>query len=148
MIKINNSKNAPKPVGNYPHSIEIENILYLSGVGPRNYKDNSVPGNKYDSKGKLIEYDIDKQCHEVFKNVNSILEDSGFEWNNLIDITVFLTNMKKDFSTFNKIYSTYFNDQNCCRTTIEVNALPTDIAIELKCKAFKGKKYNDSTYKL
>ena len=110
MIKINNSKNAPKPVGNYPHSIEIENILYLSGVGPRNYKDNSVPGNKYDSKGKLIEYDIDKQCHEVFKNVNSILEDSGFEWNNLIDITVFLTNMKKDFSTFNKIYSTYFND--------------------------------------
>ena len=140
MTKINISKNAPSPVGNYPHSIEVDNVLYLSGVGPRNYNDNAIPGNKYDPKGKLIDYDIDKQCHEVFKNINSILKDSGFEWKNLIDITVFLTNMKRDFNTFNKIYSIYFKDNNCCRTTIEVNALPTDIAIELKCKAVKGKK--------
>ena len=139
MTKIFISKNAPKPVGKYPHAIEVENVLYISGVGPRNYKDNSIPGNQYNSKGDLINYDIEKQCHEVFKNIKSILIDSGYEWNNLIDITVFLTDMKNDFKIFNEIYSQYFVNGNCCRTTLEVNALPTDIAIELKCKAIKGK---------
>ena len=139
MTKINISKNAPKPVGNYPHSIDIDNVLYLSGVGPRRFNDNSIPGNQYNKDNKLIDYNIEQQCHEVFKNVKSILEDAGYQWNNLIDITVFLTNMKKDFKVFNKIYSEYFKDGNCCRTTVEVNALPTDIAIELKCKAVKGK---------
>lgn len=140
MTKINFSNNAPKPVGNYPHSIEVDGMLYLSGVGPRNFNDNTVPGNKYDNKRNLIEYNFEKQCHEVFKNISSILNDAGYEWNNLIDITVFLIDMKKDFNVFNKIYSEYFKNSNCCRTTIEVNSLPTDIAIELKCKAIRNKK--------
>jgi len=139
MIKINNSKKAPTPVGNYPHSIEANNMLFISGIGPRNYKDNSIPGNVYD-KGKLIEYNIEKQCHQVFENIKSILDESNLSWNSLIDITVFLTDMKRDFKTFNKIYSTYFEKSNCCRTTVEVNALPTDIAIELKCIAIMDEK--------
>ena len=139
MIKKNISKNAPKPVGNYPHSIEVNNMLFLSGIGPRNSKDNSVPGNKYNSVGKLVSYDIDKQCHAVFKNIRTILEESDSSFDNLIDITVFLTNMKNDFKKFNDIYNLYFPEANVCRTTVEVNALPTDIAIELKCIALINK---------
>ena len=107
-------------------------MLFISGIGPRNYKDNSIPGNVYD-KGKLIEYNIEKQCHQVFENIKSILDESNLSWNNLIDITIFLTDMKNDFKKFNEIYNLYFPKGHACRTTIEVNALPTDIGIELKC---------------
>ncbi len=132
-IKKNMIINAPSPVGNYPHSIELNDMLYLSGVGPRDMGDNSIPGNQYNNDGKLVSYDIEKQTHAVFNNVKNILEESNSCWNNLIDITVFLTDMKNDFNIFNKIYNLYFPDSHACRTTIEVNALPTDIAIELKC---------------
>ena len=135
MIKKNKTSEAPSPVGNYPHSIELNGILYLSGIGPRNSKDNSIAGNNYDENQKLIDYDIEKQTHAVFKNIKSILEASNSKWENIIDITVFLTNMKKDFNTFNEIYNSYFPDSHACRTTVEVNALPTDIAVELKCIA-------------
>ena len=135
MIKKNKTSEAPSPVGNYPHSIELNGVLYLSGIGPRNSKDNSIAGNNYDENQKLIDYDIEKQTHAVFKNIKSILEASNSKWENIIDITVFLTNMKKDFNTFNEIYNSYFPDSHACRTTVEVNALPTDIAIELKCIA-------------
>ena len=135
MIKKNKTSEAPSPVGNYPHSIELNGVLYLSGIGPRNSKDNSIAGNNYDENQKLIDYDIEKQTHAVFKNIKSILEASNSKWENIIDITVFLTNMKKDFNTFNEIYNSYFPDSHACRTTVEVNALPTDIAVELKCIA-------------
>jgi len=139
MIKKNKTSEAPSPVGNYPHSIELNGVLYLSGIGPRNSKDNSIAGNNYDENQKLIDYDIEKQTHAVFKNIKSILEASNSKWENIIDITVFLTNMKKDFNTFNEIYNSYFPDSHACRTTVEVNALPTDIAIELKCIAMVDK---------
>ena len=135
MIKKNIIDNAPKPVGNYPHSLESNGILYLSGVGPRSSIDNSIPGNKYDSNNNLISYDIEKQTHAVFNNINLILEESNSSWSNLLDVTIFLINMKNDFDKFNKIYEQYFIEGHSCRTTIEVNALPTDIAIELKCIA-------------
>ena len=125
--------NAPAPIGNYPHSIEINGMLYLSGIGPRNHMDNSISGNEYNNNGDLISYDIEKQTHSVFNNIKIILEESNSSWENLIDITVFLTNMKNDFKKFNAIYNLYFPNAHACRTTIEVNALPTDIAIELKC---------------
>ena len=135
MIKKNIIKNAPKAVGNYPHSIEVNGILYLSGIGPRNPIDNSIPGNQYNTNGHLIDYNIEQQTHALFENVKIILEESSSSWDNLIDITVFLTNMKNDFKKFNEIYNLYFPECNACRTTLEVNALPTDIAIELKCMA-------------
>ena len=125
--------NAPAPIGNYPHSIESNGMLYLSGIGPRNHVDNSISGNEYNSNGDLISYDIEKQTHAVFNNIKIILEESNSSWENLIDITVFLTNMKSDFKKFNEIYDLYFPNSHACRTTIEVNALPTDIAVELKC---------------
>jgi 2-aminomuconate deaminase len=130
-----NSKSAPQAVGSYPHARQAGDFLFLSGVGPRSSVDNQIPGNIYDSNGELHCYDITLQCHEVFKNVKNILESCNARWENLVDITVFLTDMKQDFATFNQIYAEYFNEHRPCRTTVEVVALPTDIAIELKCIA-------------
>ena len=129
------SDSAPAPVGAYPHSRRVGDLLFLSGVGPRSPGEDTIPGNQYDEQGLLLAYDIELQCHQVFLNVKSIIESSGACWENLVDVTVFLTDMKNDFENFNRIYSEYFNDHQPCRTTIEVGSLPTDIAIELKCIA-------------
>ena len=130
-----NSSQAPEPVGAYPHARKVSNLLFLSGVGPRKRDSKEIPGVTLDEKGNIIAYDIEQQCHSVFQNVKLILEASGSRWENLVDVTVFLTNMKDDFLIFNKIYAEYFKDNQPCRTTVEVNALPTPIAIELKCIA-------------
>jgi len=126
------SSRAPEPVGLYPHARRAGNLLLLSGVGPRERGSNKIPGVKLDDKGTIISYDIEAQCHSVFKNVNYILEDAGSSWDKIVDVTVFLTNMKDDFPTFNRLYAEYFKDNQPCRTTVEVNCLPTPIAIELK----------------
>ena len=132
-----NSSKAPEPVGAYPHARKVGNLLFLSGVGPRKRGSMEIPGVTLDEKRNIIAYDIELQCHSVFQNVKLILEASGSKWENLVDVTVFLTNMKNDFQAFNKIYAEYFKDKDNqpCRTTVEVNALPTPIAIELKCIA-------------
>ncbi len=130
------SSQAPEPVGLYPHARRAGNLLFLSGVGPRKKGSKEIPGVTLDAEGNIVAYDIEQQCHSVFQNVRYILEASGARWENLIDVTVFLTNMKKDFATFNKLYAEYFKDNQPCRTTVEVNALPTPIAIELKCIAW------------
>ena len=129
------SKNAPEPVGAYPHAKRVGNLLFLSGVGPRKLNSKKIPGAVVDAKGEILSYDIEKQCHAVFENVKIILEESGSSWDNLVDVIVFLTNMKNDFHTYNRIYSEYFSDNLPCRTTVEVLSLPTPIAIELKCVA-------------
>lgn len=130
------SQKAPKPVGLYPHARKVGNLLFLSGVGPRtansDANDSAVPGLKLDHNGNFVEFDFEAQVHSVFQNVKIILEESGSSWDKLVDVTVFLVNMKRDFHTFNKIYAQYFKDNQPCRTTVEVNALPTPIAIELK----------------
>lgn len=130
-----NASQAPEPVGAYPHARKVGNLLFLSGVGPRKRGSKEIPGVTLDEKGDVVAYDIELQCHSVFQNVRLILEASGSKWEDLVDVTVFLTNMKKDFSTFNKIYAEYFKTNQPCRTTVEINALPTPIAIELKCIA-------------
>jgi 2-aminomuconate deaminase len=129
------SDKAPEPVGAYPHARKAGNLLFLSGVGPRKRGSKEIPGVTLDVNGKILSYSIEQQCHSVFENVRLILEASGSKWEDLIDVTVFLTNMKDDFATFNKIYAEYFKENQPCRTTVEVNALPTPIAIELKCIA-------------
>jgi len=129
------SQNAPEPVGSYPHARKVDNLLFLSGVGPREKGKKEIPGVTLDEKGKIISYDIEAQCHSVFANVKAILEDSGSSWDQLVDVTVFLTNMKDDFKTYNRIYAEYFKDNQPCRTTVEILSLPTPIAIELKCVA-------------
>ena len=134
IIKIT-SENAPEPVGSYPHAQRVGNLLFLSGVGPRERGKKEIPGVNLDENGKIISYDIIAQCHSVFSNVKTILEDSGSDWDKLVDVTVFLTNMKDDFKTYNRIYAEYFKDNQPCRTTIEINCMPTPIAIELKCIA-------------
>lgn len=130
-----NSDKAPEPVGAYPHARRVGDLLFLSGVGPRKRGSKEIPGVTLDDKGNIVSYDIEQQCHSVFQNVRFVLEASGSKWENLVDVTVFLTNMKKDFPIFNKIYAEYFKENQPCRTTIEINALPTPIAIELKCIA-------------
>lgn len=137
MKEIISSDKAPEPVGAYPHARRVGNLLFLSGVGPRQRGSTDIPGVTLNENSKILAYNIEVQCHAVFQNVRYILEASGSRWENLVDITVYLTNMKDDFPVFNKIYADYFQDKTTqpCRTTVEVNALPTPIAIELKCIA-------------
>lgn len=130
-----NTNKAPKPVGLYPHARKVGHLLFLSGVGPRQAGSTDIPGVTLAEDGSIKEYDIEAQCHSVFNNVKTILEASGSSWMNLVDVTVFLTNMADDFKTYNRIYAEYFGDNQPCRTTVEINCLPTPIAIELKCIA-------------
>ena len=133
------SDKAPKPVGAYPHARKTGNLLFLSGVGPRKRDSNEIPGVDLDKDGNVISHDIEAQCHAVFNNIRNILEESGSEWDNLVDVTVFLTDMERDFDTYNRIYADYFKSNQPCRTTVEVTSLPTPIAIELKCIALVNK---------
>ena len=126
------SERAPDPVGPYPHARKVGNLVFLSGVGPRKKGSKEIPGVTLDDAGNITDYDISEQCHSVFQNVRHVLEDNGLRWNQIVDVTVFLTNMKDDFSTFNRIYGEYFTEKKPTRTTMEVGALPTPIAIELK----------------
>jgi 2-aminomuconate deaminase len=130
-----NSARAPEAVGQYPHARRVGNLLFLSGVGPRQKGQKSIPGVELDADGNILSYDIETQCRAVFDNVRFILEDCGSSWDSMIDVTVFLTNMKADFATYNRLYAEYFRDVQPCRTTVEILSLPTPIAIELKVLA-------------
>jgi len=127
-----NSQKAPEPVGAYPHARKHGDLLFLSGVGPRERGTKKIPGVTLDADGNILSYDIAAQCHSVFTNIKNIVEDAGSSWDKIIDVTVFLTNMKDDFKTYNKIYAEYFKDNQPCRTTVEILSLPTPIGIELK----------------
>ena len=135
MNDIVRTDSAPKPVGAYPHARRVGNLLFLSGVGPRDAATNAIPGNVYDAHGKLVAYDIEAQCRAVFANVRAILEASGARWEDLVDVTVFLTDMTRDFAAYNRVYAEHFTGAQPCRTTLGITALPTPIAIELKCIA-------------
>ncbi len=126
------SSKAPEPVGMYPHARRAGNLLFLSGIGPRERNSKKIPGVTLDLQGNIISYDIEAQCRSVFNNVKIILEEAGSGWDKIIDVTVFLTNMKADFQTFNRLYGEYFKASQPCRTTVEVLSMPTPIAIELK----------------
>ncbi len=135
MSKTIHSSTAPEPVGAYPHARRVGNLLFLSGLGPRIPGTNEVPGNRYDTDGTLLDYDIAAQTEQLVANLDQVLEAAGASRNQLVDITVFLTNMKDDFKTFNNIYRKHFSEAAPCRTTVEINALPTPIAVEFKCIA-------------
>ena len=128
---------APAPVGAYPHARRVGDLLFLSGVGPRTPGTNAIPGNVHAADGRLVGYDIEAQCRQVFANVRAVLEASGARWEDLVDVTVFLTDMARDFAAYNRVYAEYFPDPATapCRTTLGITALPTPIAIELKCIA-------------
>jgi 2-aminomuconate deaminase len=135
MNKSFQSSRAPEPVGAFPHAKRVGNLLFLSGIGPRKRDSKEIPGVKLDPVSNVVSYDIEMQCRAVFENVRLVLEDAGANWNDIVDVTVFLTDMKKDFPIYNKLYAQYFSGEgkpNPTRTTIEVGALPTPIAIELK----------------
>lgn len=129
------SATAPPPVGAYPHARRAGHFLFLSGIGPRPADGGPIPGITLDAAGAVRDYDMAAQCHAVFENVRAVLESAGAAWEDLVDITVFLTDIRRDFDTFNRIYSKYFGTDGPCRTTVEVKRLPTPIAIELKCIA-------------
>ena len=129
------SGRAPEPVGAFPHAKRVGNLLFLSGIGPRKRNSKEIPGVTLSETRAILDYNIETQCRSVFENVRTVLEDAGANWNDIIDMTVFLTNMKNDFAPFNELYAEYFAGEgkpNPTRTTIEVNCLPTPIAIELK----------------
>jgi 2-aminomuconate deaminase len=135
MIGELHSSRAPEPVGPYPHARRAGNLLFLSGIGPRRRGSREIPGVTLRADGSVESYDIEAQCRSVFDNVRAVLEDAGARWEDLVDVTVFLTDMKRDFATYNRIYAEYFAASRPCRTTVGVVALPTPIAIELKCIA-------------
>ncbi len=124
--------NAPEPVGCYPHSKKVGGLLFLSGVGPRKRGTKTIPGVTLSKQGAVVKYDITAQCISVFENIKLILVESGSCWENIVDVTVFLTDINRDFKTYNKLYKKYFKAPFPTRTTVEVNSLPTPIAIELK----------------
>ena len=126
---------APEPVGAFPHAKRVGDLLFLSGIGPRVRGSKEIPGVTLDVGGDIASYDIETQCRAVFENVRLVLEDAGAGWNDIVDVTVFLTHMKEDFATYNRVYGEYFPTNQPCRTTVEVTRLPTPIAIELKCIA-------------
>ena len=134
------TEGAPRAVGNYPHARRVGELLFLSGIGPRTPGSNAIPGNIYDGTGTLTGYEIEAQCRSVFANVLAVLEASGAKWSDLVDVTVYLTDMKSDFPAYNQLWAEYFPDpaQAPCRTTLGITALPTPIAIELKCVARCG----------
>ena len=135
------SRRAPEPVGAFPHAKRVGNLLFLSGIGPRVRGSKEIPGVTLDATGHIVSYDIEAQCRAVFENVRLVLEDVGATWQDIIDVTVFLTNMKKDFAAYNRLYAEYFagpGKPNPTRTTVQVGALPTPIAIELKVIAAVG----------
>ena len=136
---VTHSTRAPEPVGLYPHARRVGDLLFLSGVGPRERGTKKIPGVELNAQGEVSSYDIEVQCHSVFKNVRLILEEAGSSWDRLVDVTVYLTNMKRDFPIYNKIWAEYFAVNPPCRTTLEIGALPTPIAIELKCIALSVK---------
>lgn len=135
MSSIISTQKAPAPVGAYPHARRVGNLLFLSGIGPRTAGTNEIPGLTLDKNGNFISFDFEAQCRNVFDNVRTVLEESGSKWENLVDVTVFLVNMKRDFHVYNALYAEYFKEAQPCRTTVEINSLPTPIAIELKCIA-------------
>lgn len=125
---------APAAVGSYPHARQVGNLLFLSGIGPRTTT-NDIPGLELDKNGNFLAFSFEAQCRQVFDNVRIVLEASGSSWDELVDVTVFLVNMKRDFAVYNKLYAEYFASNQPCRTTVEISSLPTPIAIELKCIA-------------
>ncbi len=129
------AQGAPEPVGAYPHARRVGNLLFLSGLGPRVKGSKEIPGVVLNDAGEVVDYDIEAQCHSVFRNVREVLEAAGARWDQLVDVTVFLTNIPRDFKTYNRVYAEYFADAAPCRTTVEISRLPTPIAIELKCIA-------------
>ncbi|MGQ4584230.1 Rid family hydrolase [Lysobacter sp. F60174L2] len=137
MSDVIKASTAPRPVGQYPHARRVGNQLFLSGIGPRDPATNAIVGNVHDADDRLIGYDIDAQTRVVFANVRSVLEASGAHWEDLVDVTVYLTDMAADFARYNAVWAEYFPDIDTapCRTTVGISALPTPIAIELKCVA-------------
>ena len=126
------SSRAPEAVGAFPHAKRVGNLLFLSGMGPRKRGTKEIPGVSFGPDREVVAHDIEAQCRSVFDNVRTVLEDAGSSWDRIVDVTVFLTDMKQDFPTFNRIYAEYFADNQPSRTTVEVGALPTPIAVELK----------------
>ena len=132
---VTHASDAPEPVGSYPHARRVGNLLFLSGIGPRIKGSRKIPGVTLNEAGQVAERDIEAQCHSVFRNVREVLDAAGASWQQLVDVTVFLTHMKEDFEIYNRVYAEYFKDSQPCRTTVEVKSLPTPISIELKCIA-------------
>ena len=139
-MSIIESQRAPEPVGAYPHARKVGDFVFYSGLGPRSRGKKEIPGVTLNEQGQIVAYDIEAQCHSVFQNLQAVVQESGASWMDLVDITVFLTNMKADFKTYNRIYAEYFKDNQPCRTTLEILSLPTPIAIEVKAIAYVGPK--------
>ncbi|MBM4113598.1 MAG: RidA family protein [Phycisphaerae bacterium] len=135
------SRRAPEPVGPYPHARRAGEFLFLSGIGPRRRGSREIPGVTLDGSGRVASHDIEAQCRSCFDNVRTVMEEAGVPWDRIVDVTAFLTHLSSDFATYNRVYAEYFagpGNPNPARTTVEVAALPTPIAVEVKVVAWVG----------
>ncbi|MEC8276252.1 MAG: Rid family hydrolase [Myxococcota bacterium] len=123
---------APKPVGAYPHARRVGNLLYLSGVGPRQPGTDAIPGGPIKNANGPLDYDAAAQTRAVIENIKIILEASGASLSDIVDVTAFLIDMDRDFKSYNAVYAEYFTPIQATRTTIAIRALPTPIAVEFK----------------
>jgi len=132
------SERAPEPVGPYPHGRRVGQLIFVSGIGPRRRGETAIPGVRLNSDGGVASYEFEVQCRSTLDNIRMILEDAGSSLDDVVDVTVYLTNMRGDFQTMNRIYAEYFTTNRPARTTVEVTALPTPIAVEIKVVAATG----------
>lgn len=136
------SSRAPEPVGPYPHARRAGDFIFLSGVGPRMRGSKEIPGVTLAPDGSARSYCIETQCRSCFQNVRSVVEDAGARWDQVVDVTVFLTDMARDFAAYNRVYAEFFagaGNPNPTRTTLGITALPTPIAVEVKAVVYSPK---------
>jgi 2-aminomuconate deaminase len=133
------ASDAPAPVGAYPHARRVGDLLFLSGVGPRQPGTDEIPGGPIrNESGAPLDYDITAQTDATIENIRKILAASGSSLEHVVDVTAFLIDMDRDFSGYNAAYAKHFASIGPTRTTVAIRALPTPIAVELKVIALVG----------
>ncbi len=126
MKKIINSNEAPEPVGPYNQAVLIDGTLYLSGqiaLDPTTME--------------MDNFSIENETIRVLNNIDSVLREAGYDFNDIIKTSIFLTNME-DFTVVNEIYSKRFSKESApARETVEVSGLPKNAKIEISVIAKK-----------
>jgi 2-aminomuconate deaminase len=129
------SARAAEPVGAYPHARRHGGLLFVSGIGPRRRGTRDIPGVIKDDQGHVIGHDAEAQTRAVIENLTFILDEAGSSLEKVVDVTIYLTDIDRDFQVVNRVFGEVFGRIQPSRTTVGVVALPTPIAVEFKVTA-------------
>ena len=125
MKKIISTTKAPAAIGPYSQAVEVNQMIYTSGVIPINPEDNT-----------LVSGPIEEQADIVLKNLRALLESADSSLDKVVKTTVFLKDMN-DFARFNEVYARYFTGSFPARSCVEVARLPKDVLVEIEAIAIK-----------